>query len=266
MAEAQSSHAEPHSASTTAAALASQAVPSLGTTSVWAAEAGARPSLYPQLQGEQATVYDVCVVGGGMVGVSTAYECAQAGMKVALLEARQFGRNTTGWSAEQTSATTMLRTQSLIVGIFSCCALDRSTAKLTAQQNLLYTTLASMHGKQTASLYGRMNLEAIDTVEELNMKLGLDCGFKRQAHATWTSSASVEPNVRKEAELCQEIGLPAVYLTGEQVAQDLPASIEPKGAVMFHGQAAFNPVKFCVGLAVRDATSNAMHICFSSSV
>jgi len=215
----------PHTASTTPAAMAGEMVPSLSTNSCWHTDAGSRSSFYPVLRGDDPTIWDAVVVGGGIVGVSTAWELGKAGLKVALVEGRSLGTGTTGWS----------------------------TAKLTAQQNLLYTQLASMHGKETARLYGEMNMQAIAAVEQQNKELGLDCAFQRVAHATWTSVDKQEPNVRKEAELCVELGLPARYLTGAEVAQDLPASIEPKGAVLFENQAAFNPVKYCFNLTAQFA-------------
>ena len=60
----------------------------------------------------------------------------------------------------------------------------------------------------------------------------------------------MEPLVRAEADLSIEIGMPAEYLTAAQVKADLPDSIDPKGAVLFRDQAAFNPITYCVNLAV----------------
>jgi hypothetical protein len=61
----------------------------------------------------------------------------------------------------------------------------------------------------------------------------------------------MEPLVRAEADLSIEIGMPAEYLTAAQVKADLPDSIDPKGAVLFRDQAAFNPITYCVNLTVR---------------
>lgn len=101
---------------------------------------------------------------------------------------------------------------------------------------------------------GEMNMEAIARVESLDRELGLHCQFARVPHATWTSTAAVLPLVQKEADLCKELGMPCEFLTGEQVTQDLPASIKPLGAVLFNNQAKFNPVAYCRGLAVSNST------------
>lgn len=124
---------------------------SLSTVSTWSATAVKRSLPYQQLQGDLASTFDVCVVGGGIVGVATAYTLAKAGLTVALLEARTMGMATTGWS----------------------------TAKLTAQQNLIYSALAAEHGKETAKKYAEMQMAAIAMVEAQDRELGLNCGFKR---------------------------------------------------------------------------------------
>ena len=53
---------------------------------------------------------DVAVVGAGIVGLTTAYLLAKAGLSVAVVEAQQIGRQVTG----------------------------RSTAKITSQHSLIY--------------------------------------------------------------------------------------------------------------------------------
>src|SRR5262245_48831021 len=60
-----------------------------------------RPS-YPRQRGPLST--DVVIIGGGLTGCATAYACAAAGVKVALVEADQIGISSsgrsTGWIAD----------------------------------------------------------------------------------------------------------------------------------------------------------------------
>jgi len=42
------------------------------------------------------TTYDLIIIGGGFLGVSTAYEAAKAGLKTLLLEAGDLGSGTSG--------------------------------------------------------------------------------------------------------------------------------------------------------------------------
>src|ERR1043165_3516578 len=58
-----------------------------------------RAATYPGLAGEQK--FDVCVVGGGVSGLSAALHLAERGMRVALLEARHLGYGGSGRSGGQ---------------------------------------------------------------------------------------------------------------------------------------------------------------------
>ena len=58
-----------------------------------------RPELHAPLAGEQ--VFDVCVLGGGISGLSAALHLAERGMRVALLEAKHLGYGGSGRSGGQ---------------------------------------------------------------------------------------------------------------------------------------------------------------------
>jgi len=58
-----------------------------------------RPAPHPSLAGEQ--VFDACIVGGGISGLSAALHLAERGMRVALLEARHLGFGGSGRSGGQ---------------------------------------------------------------------------------------------------------------------------------------------------------------------
>jgi gamma-glutamylputrescine oxidase len=58
-----------------------------------------RPELHVPLAGEQ--VFDVCVLGGGISGLSAALHLAERGMRVALLEAKHLGYGGSGRSGGQ---------------------------------------------------------------------------------------------------------------------------------------------------------------------
>ena len=47
-----------------------------------------------------AGVFDLLVIGGGIVGCRTAYEAARAGLRVALVDAGDFAGATSGSSAQ----------------------------------------------------------------------------------------------------------------------------------------------------------------------
>lgn len=49
---------------------------------------------YPELKDDIET--DVCIIGGGLTGISLAYELYKVGLKVIVLEKDQIGKKTTG--------------------------------------------------------------------------------------------------------------------------------------------------------------------------
>ncbi|KAJ3340581.1 hypothetical protein HDU91_000831 [Kappamyces sp. JEL0680] len=166
--------------------------------------------------------FDVIVVGGGIVGCTVSYLLKQAGKKVCLLEARSPGSGVTG----------------------------NSTAKLSAQQGVLYSQIAASHSENHARLYYDMNVAAIGLIEQLSTQLGIDCDFERRAHTTWTNVGSTTEAIREEYNTCTSMGIPCSLVGSGELEKDVPASVGALSGIRFDNQAQFNPVKFCAGLAV----------------
>jgi len=51
--------------------------------------------------------------------------------------------------------------------------------------------LARKHNKETAKLYGQMNMAAIDIAEKLDRELNLKSNFQRISHGTWSVAQAV---------------------------------------------------------------------------
>lgn len=174
-----------------------------------AAERPPRPALEHDLE------VDVAVVGGGIVGVSTAYELHRAGARVALLEARRIGDGTSG----------------------------NSTAKVTSLHGLTYAQMSSSLGEETARAYGEANEWGLARIAELTGELGIDCGLRRKPNFTYTEDESKLSDLDDEVEAARALGLPASFAE----STDLPFEIA--GAVRFENQAEFQPVEYLEGLA-----------------
>lgn len=158
---------------------------------------------------------DVAVVGAGIVGVTAAYRLRQAGRRVALIEARRVGQQTTGGS----------------------------TAKVTSQHSLIYSTLAKAFDEDLARRYGEANEWAIRGIEERARTLGIECGYQEVAAYTYTTDAAQVQQVRDEARLAARLGLPARFV------EEAPLPYGVAGAVVFDGQGQFDPVAYVAGVA-----------------
>ncbi|KUL69085.1 MULTISPECIES: FAD-dependent oxidoreductase [unclassified Streptomyces] len=158
---------------------------------------------------------DVAVVGGGVAGLSTAWELARQGREVAVLEAGRLAASVTG----------------------------HTTAKLTALHTLVYDRLRRTRGPEAARLYARSQSEAIRRVEECARELGVDCEWEEAAAHTYAEDPRHVGELRAEADAAREAGLDAEFVT----ETDLPFPVA--GAVRVNGQAQFHPRKYLLALA-----------------
>ncbi|MFE0332206.1 FAD-dependent oxidoreductase [Streptomyces sp. NPDC003753] len=163
---------------------------------------------------EDITV-DVAVVGGGVAGLSTAWEVARGGRSVAVLEAGRLAEGVTGYT----------------------------TAKLSALHSLVYQRLRRTRGADGARLYGRSQLEAIGRAAELVDELGIDCDWETAPAFTYATDHDRVSELRAEAEAAREAGLPAEFVTDT----DLPFPVA--GAVRVADQVQFHPRKYLLALA-----------------
>src|SRR5215469_6453069 len=118
-----------------------------GNVPVWA-ESARGPS-YPALRADVSA--DVCVIGAGIAGLSTAYLVAQAGKSVVVLEDGKIGSGETG----------------------------RTTAHLSTALDDRYYELERLHGRELARLEAESHSVAIDTIEAIVRAENISCDFER---------------------------------------------------------------------------------------
>jgi glycine/D-amino acid oxidase-like deaminating enzyme/nitrite reductase/ring-hydroxylating ferredoxin subunit len=179
--------------------------------SLWLA-GPARPS-FPVPGTERA--FDVLVLGGGITGLTTALLLKQQGAKVAVIEAGRVGSGATG----------------------------NSTAKVTALQGTMLSTITRTRGADIAAAYAEHSLVAVEMVANLVAELGIDCDLQRRTAYTVAQHDRELSAVEQETDAARAAGLP-VHATRET---DLPIDVE--GAVRLDRQLELHPLSYARGLA-----------------
>ena len=119
-----------------------------GTTrSVWM-EDGALP--VPTMLHDDIEA-DVCVVGAGIAGLSTAYELTRRGLQVVVLED----------------------------GLLAAGETERTTAHLSNALDDRYFQIERWHGEHRAQLAAESHTAAIDYIESIVWREKIDCDFER---------------------------------------------------------------------------------------
>ncbi|HEX8640493.1 MAG TPA: FAD-dependent oxidoreductase [Allosphingosinicella sp.] len=170
-------------------------------------------SEHPGLAGDLQV--DVAIIGGGIVGVTTARMLKDRGVSCAVVEARRVGEEVTG----------------------------KSTAKITSQHNVAYTTIERKFGEEGAHCYAEANEAGVRTIVELAGAHGINCNLERKAAFTYTNDEKEVGKIEKEAELARVLGLPA------SLTRDTGLPFEVKAAMRWDDQAQFHPVKYVKALA-----------------
>jgi glycine/D-amino acid oxidase-like deaminating enzyme/nitrite reductase/ring-hydroxylating ferredoxin subunit len=182
--------------------------------SIWIETGPRRPSL-PRLEGEVHA--DVAVVGGGIVGITTALLLTEAGVDVVLLEGERLGHGVSG----------------------------HTTAKVTSQHGLIYGRIRSRFGPEGARTYATANESALAWIADRIERDGIECDFRRQPAYLYMSRRSGLRTLEREAEAALEAGLPASLVE----APPLPYPVG--SALRFDNQAEFHVSRYLSALVDR---------------
>jgi glycine/D-amino acid oxidase-like deaminating enzyme/nitrite reductase/ring-hydroxylating ferredoxin subunit len=157
---------------------------------------------------------DVAVVGGGIVGITTALLLKERGVDVVLLDANRLACGVTG----------------------------HTTAKVSSQHGMIYSRLRSHFGADGARTYADANETALRWITDRVERTGIDCDFRHRSSYAYVTSPSARSSAEDEAQAAREAGLPASLVQ----TTSLPYPVE--AAVRFDGQAEFHVRKYLLAL------------------
>lgn len=189
-------------------------MPSSGTsTSVWMATQNIPdfPKLTKNIEAE------ICIVGGGIAGITTAYLLAKKGADVVLLEKGRILRGET----------------------------ERTTAHISNAIDDRYTEIERMHGQNGAKLAAEIFTELIDFIEQTIKEENIDCDFRRLDGYLFLGKGEEESSLDKELEAVHRAGL----LTVEKLPRIPFDDFNLGSCLRFPKQAQFHPTRYVSALA-----------------
>ena len=183
------------------------------TTSVWMAT-GEVPAGEPLRADAEA---DVCVVGAGIAGLTTAYLLAREGKSVVVLD------------------------DGPVAGGETC----RTTAHLVNALDDRYYELERLHGERGARLAAESHTAAVDQIEEIIAEEQIDCDFERLDGYLFVPPGDSTEQLGHELRAAHRAGLTEVEYV-ERVPYD---GYDFGAALRFPYQGQFHILKYMSGLA-----------------
>lgn len=178
------------------------------TDSLWSATAdiAPRPSL------TENTEANVCIIGAGISGLTTAYRLVKEGKSVVVLDD---GAIASGETA-------------------------RTTAHLSNALDDRYVEIERLHGEQGARLAAESHTHAIDWIERIIADEGIECEFERVDGFLFPTTGEDPELLAAELDAAQRAGVPGVHMS----------QCKPFGrALCFPRQGQLHAVKYMAGLA-----------------
>jgi glycine/D-amino acid oxidase-like deaminating enzyme/nitrite reductase/ring-hydroxylating ferredoxin subunit len=158
---------------------------------------------------------DVLVIGGGIAGLSVAYNLVRAGRQVVVLEDGNIGSGESG----------------------------RTTAHLVNALDDRYTEIERIFGEEKARLAAESHTAAIDFIEDVVVRENIDCDFLRVDGYLFLHPSDKLKTLTKELEATQRAGI-----VTEMLDKTPGLATEEGPCLKFPDQAQFHPLKYLEGL------------------
>jgi glycine/D-amino acid oxidase-like deaminating enzyme/nitrite reductase/ring-hydroxylating ferredoxin subunit len=158
---------------------------------------------------------DVCIVGAGIAGMTTAYLLAREGMSVVILDKGRIGSGETAYTS----------------------------AHLSNVIDAGYRKIESLHGAGGARLVAQSHTAAIAQIESIVAEEKIDCDFERLDGYLFSPDKDSQTTLQEEWQAAKRAGLQVRKL------KQSPFDLKFGPCLRFPKQAQFHPLKYLVGLA-----------------
>lgn len=164
---------------------------------------------------------DVCVIGAGFLGLSTALELAEQGKQIVVLEGARIGFGASGRNGGQA---------------------------INGFEEGIDEYIEQVGPENTHKLW-RMSLEAIDIIDERIAKYGIQCDWKKGYVTAALNSRRMDDLIAIEKTVREQFGYSAMQLWEKsQLRQHLGSDIYVGG--LYDSQSGhLHPLNYCLGLA-----------------
>jgi glycine/D-amino acid oxidase-like deaminating enzyme/nitrite reductase/ring-hydroxylating ferredoxin subunit len=158
---------------------------------------------------------DICVVGAGIAGLTTAYLLARDGKSVVVIDKNQIGSGETAYTS----------------------------AHLSNVLDAGYCEIKRLHGAKGARLVSQSHTAAIDLIESNISEENIDCDFERLDGYLLFPDEDSDKKIQEEWQAAKRAGLQVRKL------KKSPFDLKFGPCLRFPEQAQFHPLKYLAGLA-----------------
>jgi glycine/D-amino acid oxidase-like deaminating enzyme/nitrite reductase/ring-hydroxylating ferredoxin subunit len=168
----------------------------------------------PKLRANETA--DVCVVGSGIAGLSTAYELVGAGLDVVVLD------------------------RGAIAGGMTA----RTSAHLTSMSDDTFKKLNDMRGVDGGKTFYQSHASAISRIEQIQANDAIACNFRRVNGYLFLAPNMTKDELDEEYDATRAVGMPVKKQKGVPFKGE-----EDSPTLVYPDQATFHPLRYLKGLA-----------------